>query len=209
MPYLNSALRRFNINTVPRVQMFLAQTGHETDGYNTFSEYVNADGTNAWCHNYNGGCRYRGRGAIQLTHLYNYQKAGSELGVNFAGNPEIVATPQYAFEVGGLYWKWRNLNGCSDSRDMMTCTRAINGGTNGIDDRRRRYNDAQRCISSVGGAMAMADSANTYANSDSFSLTSGASAAIIVIASILTIAIVILSVMFVGKLKSRSNVEVA
>jgi len=73
--------------------MFLAQTGHETDGYNTFSEYTNADGTNAWCRNYNGGCRYRGRGAIQLTHLYNYQKAGNELGVNLAQNPDIVATP--------------------------------------------------------------------------------------------------------------------
>jgi hypothetical protein len=35
----------------------------------TFSnhlEYTNADGTNAWCPRYSGGCRYRGRGAIQV-----------------------------------------------------------------------------------------------------------------------------------------------
>jgi hypothetical protein len=131
--------------------MFMAQTGHETDSYNTFSEYVNADGTNAWCKNYDGGCTYRGRGAIQLTHKYNYARAGTELGVDFVSNPNIVATPQYAFTVGGLYWSWRSLNTCSDNRDIDTCTRLINGGTNGIADRVTKYNSAKTCITSLGG----------------------------------------------------------
>lgn len=134
--------------------MFLAQTGHETDSYNTFSEYTNSQGTNAWCPRYEGGCTYRGRGAIQLTHRSNYARAGKELGVDFVNNPNIVATPTYAFAVGGLYWTWRDLNSCSDSRDMNSCTRKINGGTNGLQDRIAKYNTAKRCITSIGGGNA-------------------------------------------------------
>jgi len=180
----------------------LAQTGHETDSYNTFSEYVNADGTNAWCKNYNGGCRYRGRGAIQLTHLYNYQRAGKELGVDFAGNPDIVATSRYAFEVGGLFWSWNNLNACSDSRDMNTCTRKINGGTNGIDDRRTKYSTAQRCITSVGRASA--DSESTFTQAD-YSLSTGATSAVVALASVLTISFMAVTVMLVIRVRTLSN----
>jgi predicted chitinase len=34
---LSAVLDEFQINTLDRVAMFLAQTGHETDQYNTFS----------------------------------------------------------------------------------------------------------------------------------------------------------------------------
>lgn len=89
IPELNSVLSKYSINTLRRVWMFMAQTGHETARYNTFVEYTNPDGTNAWCHRYEGGCRYRGRGAIQLTHKSNYQRAGNTLGANFVGNPDV------------------------------------------------------------------------------------------------------------------------
>lgn len=89
IPELNSVLKQYSITNLMRVWMFMAQTGHETDRYNTFVEYTNKDGTNAWCHKYDGGCKYRGRGAIQLTHKYNYDKAGKELGANFVGNPDV------------------------------------------------------------------------------------------------------------------------
>jgi len=205
LPYLNEVLRDYGISSVPRVQMFMAQTGHETDNYNTFSEYVNADGTNAWCRNYDGGCRYRGRGAIQLTHSYNYRKAGSELGVDFVSSPEIVANPQYAFKVAGLFWRWNNLNQCSDNQDMLTCTRKINGGTNGIDDRRAKYSLAQRCISSVGQAVAAAD--GTFSNSDAYSLSRGAACGIVVVAALLAVILVAVSVMLVYKINRPKIVE--
>jgi len=131
------------------------------------------------------------------------------LGVNFVANPDIVATPQYAFEVGGLFWKWNNLNSCSDSRDMLKCTRTINGGTNGLGERKRHYSDAQRCITTV-GSRAMGASDSTYTNSDSsFSLSSGASAAIIIFASILVAVLIVVTVMFVLKFRKNKLVEVA
>lgn len=89
IPELNAVLHQYSITNLMRVWMFMAQTGHETDRYKTFVEYTNKDGTNAWCHKYDGGCKYRGRGAIQLTHKYNYNNAGRDLGVNFVDNPDV------------------------------------------------------------------------------------------------------------------------
>jgi len=128
--------------------MFMAQTGEETDHYNTFSEYVNADGTNGWCGGYSGGCRYRGRGAIQLTHDYNYKACGQALGVGtqFYDNPDIVATPQWAWRTAGWYWKGHNLNNCADSGDVVACTKIINGGTNGLSVRQQLYTKARSCL---------------------------------------------------------------
>jgi len=187
--------------------MFLAQTGHETGSFNTFVEYTNAGGTNAWCPRYDGGCRYRGRGAIQLTHKYNYRRAGTELGADFVNNPEIVATPRYAFEVGGLFWKWNNLNQCSDSRDMNTCTRKINGGTNGIADRRTKYSQAQRCITAVGRATDAGDSTLSYSGSDAFSISSRASTAIIVISVIFALILIAVTLTLMHKISKGKIAE--
>jgi predicted chitinase len=148
---LNDVLTRYNINNLARVQMFMAQTGQETDHYNTFTEYTNPDGTNAWCHNYDGGCTYRGRGAIQLTGRSNYNSAGNALGQNFVGNPGLVAQLPHAFNTAGWYWNSRNLNGPSDARDIVTATKLINGGTNGLSARQAMYATAQRCITSLSG----------------------------------------------------------
>jgi nucleoid-associated protein YgaU len=83
---------------------------------------------------------------MQLTHRYNYDRAGRELGQNFVANPDLVANEQWAFATAGLYWQWRSLNIEADAGDLVGATKKINGGTNGLDDRRRKYDDAKRCI---------------------------------------------------------------
>jgi hypothetical protein len=37
---------------------------------------------------------YFGRGFVQLTHEYNYKKAGQKLGVDFVANPDLVMDPK-------------------------------------------------------------------------------------------------------------------
>jgi predicted chitinase len=144
-------LGSYGINTWNRVTMFMAQTGMETDHYNTFTEYTNADGTNAWCHRYDGGCTYIGRGAMQLTGKFNYNAAGNALGTNFVANPKSVATTQWAFKTAGWFWRSHNLNGPADSGDITTTTKIINGGLNGLDARIAMYQTAKRCIPQFGG----------------------------------------------------------
>jgi LysM repeat protein len=133
------------------LRLLVLQTGQETDRYNTFVEYTNSGGTNPWCHNYDGGCRYRGRGAIQLTGRYNYNAAGNALGYNFVNDPDAVAQTQWAFKTAGWFWRGHNLNSPSDAGDVTSATKIINGGLNGLSDRIALYQKAKQCIPQFGG----------------------------------------------------------
>lgn len=130
--------------------MFMAQTGQETDHYNTFTEYT-TNGVNPWCHNYDGGCRYLGRGAMQLTGRYNYNAAGQALGHDFVNNPADVAQVNWAFKTAGWFWRSHNLNSPADAGDVTRATKIINGGLNGLSERINLYNQAKRCIPQFGG----------------------------------------------------------
>jgi nucleoid-associated protein YgaU len=116
-----------------------------------FLQYTNADGTNAWCGRYEGGCRFRGRGAMQLTHRSNYANAGRALGQDFVSNPELVAQMPWAFLTAGWFWQTRDLNSFADRGDVVGATRVINGGRNGLEDRQARFAVAQRCIGGGSG----------------------------------------------------------
>eukprot|EP01122_Echinamoeba_exundans_P003844 TRINITY_DN138_c0_g1_i1.p1 TRINITY_DN138_c0_g1~~TRINITY_DN138_c0_g1_i1.p1 ORF type:complete len:193 (-),score=48.48 TRINITY_DN138_c0_g1_i1:69-647(-) len=145
---LNSVMRKQGITSYNQVTMFLAQTGHETDNYNTFVEYTNSAGTNAWCPRYSGGCTYRGRGAMQLTHDYNYRKAGTYFGQNFVSNPALVAQMPWAFETAGYYWgkDWRNIGPVAETGDIERVTRMINGFFFNDTATTEIYTKARQCI---------------------------------------------------------------
>jgi len=81
------------------------------------------------------GYRFRGRGCIQTTGHANYYHAGQALGVDFVMNPDLVATPMYAAMTAGFFWSTHKLNGMADSHNYVGMTKAINGGTIGLDDR--------------------------------------------------------------------------
>lgn len=55
--------------------------------------------------NYEGGPRYRGRGAIQLTHKSNYKKFGDMLGIDLVNNPELAADPTISPMIMALFFK--------------------------------------------------------------------------------------------------------
>ena len=89
------------------------------------------------------GPRYKGRGPIQLTGRKNYHNFGLLLGLDLEDNPEQAAEPDVGFRVSVTYWADRNLNAIADASDddpeaaFQRITRAINGGINGLEDRRR------------------------------------------------------------------------
>ena len=81
------------------------------------------------------GYRFRGRGCIQTTGHANYFHAGQALGVDFVMDPDLVASPKYAALTAGFFWSTHKLNQRADARDFVGMTKAINGGTIGLDDR--------------------------------------------------------------------------
>ena len=95
------------------------------------------------------GWRYRGRGVIQTTGRVNYQACGTGLGLDLITSPELLEQPLNAFRSAGWYWKSRNCNSFADSDNFAGLTKAINGGLNGLDDRRAYYARAKSVLGIV------------------------------------------------------------
>lgn len=156
LPYFNDALIAANCTTVRRIAMFCAQIGHESAGLKYMEEIATGaayEGRKDLGNTFKGDGRlFKGRGPIQLTGRHNYgifSRWCHERGIVptadwFIGNPEQVATPQYGFLAASWYWTVArpDINALADAGDLVTVTRRINGGTRGLDDRRRRWNRA-------------------------------------------------------------------
>jgi putative chitinase len=94
----------------------------------------------------NDGWNFRGRGAIQITGKLNYSALCQVLGVDLIKNPDLLEQPQYSMLAAGNYWKTRGLNELADHDDILTITKKINGGTNGLDERKHYLEIAKQFL---------------------------------------------------------------
>lgn len=92
------------------------------------------------------GWRYRGRGPIQITGRANYARAGQALGLPLVETPEIVVDPDVGARVASWFWSDRGIGPLADADDLVAVTKRINGGTHGLDDRRRYLQTAKRVL---------------------------------------------------------------
>ena len=93
------------------------------------------------------GWKFHGRGLIQLTGRANYTVCGEALGRPFAETPEMVLDPENATMSAGWFWNKKGLNSLADSGDVETMTKRINGGLNGLDDRKAKIAKALSVLS--------------------------------------------------------------
>lgn len=90
------------------------------------------------------GWFYRGRGLIQITGLKNYRDCGNGLKVDLVKQPELLAQDEYAARSAAWFFATK---GCMKyTGDLVRVTQIINGGQNGIDDRRARYITASKVL---------------------------------------------------------------
>lgn len=87
------------------------------------------------------GWKYRGRGIIQVTGKENYRICSRALfhDLTLIDNPEYLSDIEYAIYSACWYWDSRNLNAYADREDLLGMTKAINGGTNGLAERKHEY----------------------------------------------------------------------
>ena len=85
------------------------------------------------------GWRFRGRGLIQLTGRNNYTLCGNDLEVDLTEEPEYLETPEGAARSAAWFWWKNNLNAFADKNDIVGMTKRINGGTIGLEDRKKHY----------------------------------------------------------------------
>lgn len=86
------------------------------------------------------GWRFRGRGLIQITGRNNYTSFGATIGMTAEQAADYASTKPGALESACWFWNTRNLNRFADARNVVSLSRAINGGNTGLDDRIDRWN---------------------------------------------------------------------
>ena len=96
------------------------------------------------------GYKFRGRGIIQLTGKDNYTNFGKSIGKTPDEVVEYVKTLDGALESACWYWNSRNLNAACDANDIIKMTKLVNGGTIGLDDRKKHY---EHNLAVLGGAV--------------------------------------------------------
>lgn len=137
----NVHLADYEVMATPlRLAHFMAQIAHESGGFRYMEEIASGiayEGRADLGNSQPGdGRRYKGRGPIQLTGRANYRGYGRKLGIDFEAHPEIVALPSVGLIVACQYWADKGLNALADADDVTAITRKINGGLNGLADRK-------------------------------------------------------------------------
>ncbi len=152
---LRPTLARYAIDTRLRIAHFLAQTCHESAGFRTTEEF--ADGSayegrlNLGNTQPGDGPRFKGRGLIQLTGRANYHAMGQTLDLPLESEPERAAEPELSLLIACEYWKGRKINDAADQDDIVRVTKLINGGLNGLPERRNLTTAAKAALARIEG----------------------------------------------------------
>lgn len=92
------------------------------------------------------GWKFRGRGILQITGKDNYTKLATSLMINLDDCIKYLETIPGAVESACWFFQVNNLLQICDKKDIITVTKKINGGTNGMSDREIRYANATKIL---------------------------------------------------------------
>lgn len=168
---INDALAEFGMTHPTVVAMFLAQIGHESGELRYVKELASgaaydtgrlaarlgntpeADGD---------GQRYKGRGLIQITGVFNYKACSLALFNSewiLLKNPELLEQPIHAVRSACWFWESRNLS--KYAHDIKRVTKLINGGYNGLKHREELFARAKKVLGSQAAAPTIAQTVPT------------------------------------------------
>ena len=152
-PGFDAALAQAGCTTVSRAAMWCAQLGHESSGLRYMEEIASGaayEGRRDLGNTQPGdGRRFKGHGPIQITGRANHTAVSQWAHARgyvptptyFVDHPTELGSDRYGFL--GPVWYWTvarpQINALCDRGDLVNVTRAINGGTNGLADRRSRW----------------------------------------------------------------------
>jgi putative chitinase len=143
-----------------RLAAFLSQIGHESAQL----LYVKELGGDKYLSKYDTGSLakrlgntpeadgdgqlYAGRGLIQVTGRANYLECSHFLfgDDRLLRTPQLLEQPEWAVKSAAWYWTSRKINAIADTGNIEAVTRKVNGGLNGIEDRKALYARALKVL---------------------------------------------------------------
>ena len=158
--YINGYADTFHIDTPLRMCHYLAQILHESAEF----RYTAEQGSTHYFDKYDtgklakalgntpkkdgDGYKYRGRGLIQITGRANYSAYNSSKYCkgDVLTNPELLEKPLGAVKSSMWFWLTHNLNKLAYKDDIVKITKTINGGTNGLAQRKAYLEKAKKVL---------------------------------------------------------------
>lgn len=158
LPYVLNGLGERALGDKPMVLMALSTIRAETESFQPINEGLSKFNTSPGGRPFDlydfrsdlgnqgkgDGGKYRGRGYVQLTGRFNYQKYGAALGMSnkLVSDPELANNPAVAGKLLAAFLKdkERAIKEALIIDDLRLARRLINGGSHGLD----RFADAFR-----------------------------------------------------------------
>ena len=140
---LTTRMAGHGITTPLRMAHFLAQLGHESAEFRFVEEIASGEAYEGRANLGNteagDGKRFKGRGLIQITGRANYTAYGKSRGSDYTtdATATLLATdPNLAADASCWFWETKGLNQLADLDIVEAVTYRVNGGYNGLADRR-------------------------------------------------------------------------
>ncbi|WP_458120752.1 glycoside hydrolase family 19 protein [Paenibacillus sp. Z6-24] len=145
---LNNCLSRYDITTPDRIRHFISQCSHESVAGLYTKEIASGKA-------YNGrkdlgntqpgdGPKYKGAGYIQMTGRSNYQQFANAIGDSRIMEGVNYVSKVYPWSSAGFWWHKNNMNSlCDRGATVEQVTKRVNGGYNGLADRKKYY---EKCL---------------------------------------------------------------
>jgi predicted chitinase len=159
MDDLNRLVYAADMTRLNQRRMLIAQTCHETCGYKYMTEIGDRAYFTRMYDNRSDlgntepgdGYKYRGCGVIQLTGKYNFSRFHRWMERNGMRDDRIMegtdyVANKYPFLCAICWIEENNWAFLCERGDIFECTRRLNGGYNGIDDRIFYYEKAKKAI---------------------------------------------------------------
>ena len=137
---------KYGITTPLRIAHFFAQVAHESGGFRYVEEIASGaayEGRKNLGNTETGdGKRFKGHGLIQTTGRFNHREVTKQLRKRGHNCPDFEESPKkltefpWAFLSACEYWHSRKLNALADADNVLAITKKVNGGTNGLADRK-------------------------------------------------------------------------
>ncbi|MGZ8425574.1 MAG: peptidoglycan-binding protein [Candidatus Binatia bacterium] len=158
LPFVLKGLVERTLGDKPMVLMALATIRAETESFQPINEGLSKFNTSPGGHPFDlydfrsdlgnqgegDGAKFRGRGYIQLTGRFNYQKLGTalDMGSKLATNPELANDPTIAGKLLAAFLKdkERAIKEALIIGDLRLARRLVNGGSHGLE----RFSNAFR-----------------------------------------------------------------
>jgi hypothetical protein len=164
LPPILKALSALGLGDKPMVLMAIATIRAETAGFEPISEGKSHFNTSPNGHPFDfydsrkdlgnrgapDGANFKGRGFVQLTGRFNYEKYDEELGLGgrLIDDPELANDPTIAAELLARFLKdkEKKIRAALDNHDLSYARKLVNGGSHGVKEFSDAFNTGNRII---------------------------------------------------------------